>query len=166
MTMKTRSFLSFCAALVLAGCSATGPRFTPTDAPKGSALLYVYRPDSLTLGARTAAIEVNGRRAVGLKNNGYALIKLTPGKYEITQSWDSWLGDNTKLQQPISVSLAIGADSVTYLRLGTASSTSPGSNASGFSMTINWELRQMAVKQAVAELSSTNRVELDAKFAL
>ena len=160
--MKTRAFLIFCAALVLEGCSATGPRFTPTDTPKGSALLYVYRPESHALGARTAGIEVNGRRAVGLKNNGYALIKLAPGNYEVTQSWDSWLGDNAQLQKPISLRLALEADSATYLRLGTSTSTSPSNYSTGIAMTIHWVFRQMPFDQALAELASTNRVELDA----
>jgi hypothetical protein len=153
--MKLISLATTALTLCLVGCSATGPVFQEAAVPQGSALLYVYRPDSFALGARTAVIEIDGKRAVGLKNNGYAAIPLSPGSYQVTQRWDAWLGDREDLLRPITVQVAVEAGIPAFLRLGTAS------NMTSTTVGLRWELRRLPQEQAMPELSKTNRVDAE-----
>lgn len=165
MPVLGRYLLLACAVSALAACAATGPLFTPSDVPGGAALLYVYRPDSQALGGRTAAIEVDGRRAVGLKNNGYAVIRLAPGTYEITQRWDAWLGDRSELREARSRRIEFTPDSMTCLRLTTQAVRDVGAGpAGGMGVSFAWQLMRVPVEDALPELSRTRRVELEPGF--
>lgn len=151
-------------ALTLCACSASGPQFTPSLVSQDTSVLYIYRPKGFTLAARTAAIEINSQRAAGLKNNGYIAIPLPPGKYLVTQYWDSWLGDKDELQRPITTEITTKANTATYVRLGTSSTKLPSEVKADVAISLHWEIKQVSAEQAIPEISKTSRVTLEKSF--
>jgi hypothetical protein len=153
-------------ALSLSGCTTMGPQFTTAQpVSENEAMLYVYRPHTYAFIARIASIDVNGKRAVGLKNNGYAAIKLKPGEYEITQRWDEWLFlDHGKFDsRPLKATLNLAPGTTTYVRL-TANVQFESTYTNRY-VHSKWELTKMSETHALLELEKTKRADLEAEFA-
>ena len=76
------------ALLAFAGC-ASGPKFSTAAAPSsGSALVYIFRPNSPPV-ALKPKILVNDVVTAKLTNKGYVDLELKPGRLTIRTDW-SW----------------------------------------------------------------------------
>lgn len=75
--------------LLVAGCirfepSASAPRFHETEnARPGFATLYIYRPYNVVGHGVWPVLFINGKKVVGLKDQGYTVIFVKPGKYKV-----------------------------------------------------------------------------------
>lgn len=77
-----------CCAVALAGC-ASGPKFVTAAAPpSGSALVYIFRPNSPPV-ALKPKILINDVEIAKLTNKGYFDLELKPGQHTIRTDW-SW----------------------------------------------------------------------------
>lgn len=86
--MNNAMKLLACCAVVLAGC-ASGPKFSTAAAPSpGTALVYVFRPNSPPI-ALKPRILVNDVVTAKLTNKGYIGLELKPGRHTIRTDW-SW----------------------------------------------------------------------------
>ncbi len=86
-------YIVFC-LIVLSGCSASGPKFNGLVSDReGVANVYIYRPDSLTAGGRTAYFYMNEKPVAEISNNGYTLLEVAPGNHSFKQNFGYWLGD-------------------------------------------------------------------------
>ena len=82
-----RSLPPLAAALLAAGCAATGPAFTGAPPPGDKALVYIYRPYSKWVSAlQDAGFDVNGAKIGILDSGGYTYFHAPPGHYDITMS--------------------------------------------------------------------------------
>lgn len=71
--------LALPAALALAGCVATGPKFVQTSAPEGKALVYVYRMNHFAMSASDVHIYLDGRKVFDLmRSSGSCTRKASP----------------------------------------------------------------------------------------
>jgi hypothetical protein len=76
------------AAIILTGCAAMGPKFTQAPAPNtDSALVYIYRNNSLAWGGRDAYFYVDDINIADLSRNGYTFFKVKPGVHKLKQKW-------------------------------------------------------------------------------
>ncbi|MCE9686645.1 DUF2846 domain-containing protein [Shewanella sp. AS16] len=69
----------------LTGCSATGPKFTQTEAPKANqAKVYFYRPKAMLDGAAAPTVQINGVDSFNISNGGYQVLDLNRGETVIS----------------------------------------------------------------------------------
>ena len=94
--MRTLTSRSLCllVAVVLGGCSATGPLFEPAPIPatSGKAIVNVYRPDLFRGGGVSYRLFIDGTKFVNLKNNGYSRILVPPGQHTISMAIFNYWG--------------------------------------------------------------------------
>ncbi len=75
----------------LTGCTASGPPFSPAatlDANK--AVVYIYRPFDIIGSARSPHVYIDEVKYGSLKNNGYLVYFVEPGKRIIRLSYGAW----------------------------------------------------------------------------
>lgn len=71
-------------ALLISGCSASGPPFSPAPPGESSkAILYVYRPKAFAQSAASFDTFVDGIKIVELKNEGYTWIYVPAGEHKV-----------------------------------------------------------------------------------
>ncbi|GGB79343.1 hypothetical protein GCM10011352_01240 [Marinobacterium zhoushanense] len=75
-------------SLIVVGCSLNPPKdavyFTENkDRLDGYAKLYIYRPNMFIGGGVWPEMYFNETKVVGLKNQGYTVVFIKPGKYKI-----------------------------------------------------------------------------------
>jgi len=132
------------ALTVLAGCAATGPTFKEVEnTDPGSAIVYVYRDNSLVLGVRPAYFYVNKVNVFDLQRSGYSWVSLPPGRYTLHQQWPIDL-----LKGPLQLDIDVRAGDVRYFSFQTRLDGCP----SGYPQTCAlYELREQpsAVGRAV-----------------
>ncbi|WP_326537168.1 DUF2846 domain-containing protein [Pseudorhodoferax sp.] len=148
--------------LVLYGCSATGPLFDQKEQPAaadGRAVLYVYRTTTKAMGARTASIDIDGKKLGELVMGSYLVVTLDPGTYTLTQRWNAWIGEFGALDKPISVALHLGNGSTSYIRMDTATEF-PSFDRVRWS----WNLRSVPAHAALTELQAIRKAELETAF--
>lgn len=94
MRVITRTLLMLAAAAVLAGCAATGPRYTdvaariPPLAPdKGR--IYFMRADTLFGAAVTADIRLNGDVVGKSERGGFLYVDRSPGNYTVATTTET-----------------------------------------------------------------------------
>ena len=76
-------------ALGVSGCVASGPLYTPADAPpSGRGTLYVYRMPSLVNAAGRAQFYLDGKPLLDLDSGGYSYCFISAGPHELTQGWN------------------------------------------------------------------------------
>lgn len=137
--------------MLLSACSATGPVFSPASPPnQDQALLYFYRPDAHALSARTLDVKLDAEPWVSLSNNSYAAKYVLPGKHTITTQWSQWLLDNSKLQEPLQISMLMQAGKAYYIRLN-SSATLTSYNVT----TIRWQLSVVPESEANSQIANT-----------
>jgi predicted small lipoprotein YifL len=161
-----RSFLMFLICTVvwsISGCGATGPKFSPySGVVADQALLYVYRPDAHALSALTSAIEINGKVRAQLENNGYMVIALGAGSYQILQRWKAGLSGIADIENKTSsVAVNLEPGSITYVRLGTQVERG-ASTPHTFSINFRWELKKVSAADAAPEISQCRQASLQA----
>src|SRR6185503_20465255 len=81
--MKAHLLRYLVAAVVLAGCAATGPEFQPVAAQADKATVYIYRPDLTLWMGGYPYVSVGAEKKYALLNNGYRVMTLPPGKHSI-----------------------------------------------------------------------------------
>jgi hypothetical protein len=75
-------------AFVLAGCVASGPKFTDAPMPANNkSVIYVYRDLSTGLGGRDVYFYVNGKNVFDLTRKGYSYFYASPGRLELSAKW-------------------------------------------------------------------------------
>lgn len=116
--------------LLLTGCMATGPIYTPESPPSDQeALVYIYRPAvQAGISLRTAAISVDDKPAAELSNGGYSIVRLTPGEHVLTQGWINWPGDVPVMYQKQTTKLSLAPGGIAYAELNVSLNYVPGGN--------------------------------------
>jgi hypothetical protein len=74
-------------ALLLSGCAATGPAFSPVAPSNDRALVYIYRSGDYMFGARDTYFIVDNKAVAELSLSGYTYFYATPGKHVLEQEW-------------------------------------------------------------------------------
>ncbi len=76
----------FAAMLFCTGCASLGPNFDSVkNAPKDSALVYVYRPSAFTGAARSPDIILNGQKVGTSSSGSYFVFEAKPGLAVVVQ---------------------------------------------------------------------------------
>jgi hypothetical protein len=94
--MKTILIAFAGAVIYISGCTASGPAFTPgkiVDANK--AVVYLYRPFSVAGCALTPHVYIDEVKHGPLKNNGYLVYLVEPGKRMVELRDAMWDGPLT-----------------------------------------------------------------------
>ena len=90
--MKTVVLTLICSLVFIAGCTANGPVFSPIKtAEENKAVVYIYRPFSVAGCALTPHVYIDEVKHGPLKNNGYLVYFVEPGKrmFELRDAmWD------------------------------------------------------------------------------
>lgn len=88
MLMMLRVSVVLSAALLLTGCAANGPVFTPEENVNPSkSLVYIYRPGNVVACGWTPRIYIDEVEKGRLKNDGYLVCAIDPGKRMIESTW-------------------------------------------------------------------------------
>jgi hypothetical protein len=142
--------------VALTGCTATGPIFQEAaSAPEGKGLVYLYRPSSLVLGARSAKFFVSGQKIAELKTNGYTAVYLPEGRHVIQQRWadkeyPALMANIVGPTKPVEVPIDVKAGDTHYIRL----TTSPGPYTYG-AVTVAWGIEQVSPAFGSKEITET-----------
>ena len=107
------------AALLTAGCAATGPAFTDAPPPGQKALVYLYRPYNQWVSAQDAGFDANGKRVGFLDPGGYTFFHAAPGHYDIRLFWPLgwWTVQAPALWEDMHVATDLQAGETRYFRL-------------------------------------------------
>ncbi|HUT37301.1 MAG TPA: DUF2846 domain-containing protein [Planctomycetota bacterium] len=137
------------AALVVTGCSATGPLFSGLPRVQSNeAAIIVYRPSCFTLSGAYPNVYLDGVKQAALRNGGYVELRVPPGEHvvEAKGSILHWDGRVPVLTRRMRVEAA----RIGFVRLTIASGSSHGGGLLGVTVTLD------AVSQEAAsrELSS------------
>jgi hypothetical protein len=110
--------VALAAALLLAGCGATGEQFKvgAIKPPSGRALLYVYRPSTVVgIGNPDVAfLHLDGRPLTRIRIGGYLAVPISPGQHKATTTQSMAGSDTGKVLSARSFSAHAG--STVYLR--------------------------------------------------
>jgi hypothetical protein len=108
--------ISFVFILALTSCSATGPLFNPESMEGNSkSNLYIYRSWKFFNGGGWPNIYLNGKKLFALKNNGYGILYLEPGNYEIKAEGSFFL--TNWYPGPASININVEANNEYYIRV-------------------------------------------------
>lgn len=113
--MKTLSSVLFI-VVMLSGCSASGPIYKVYEnGAIEKAVVYIYRPWRLLDGAGWANIHINGTKEFALRNEGYGVVVLDPGSYDIRADGNMFL--TNWRSRPVTLTLLVEANKEYYVRL-------------------------------------------------
>lgn len=92
-TCTLRSW-TFVAALLLVGCSATGPLYQQAAPPESGELsiVNIYRPDRFLSGGVSYRLFIDDKKLVNLKNNGYSRVLVPPGRHTLRVAVFNFVG--------------------------------------------------------------------------
>jgi hypothetical protein len=138
-----------------AGCAApaSGPEFSLLHAAPDKATLYVYRPSAKFNYGGYPHVFVNGEKKFALKDQGYSVLILEPGTYEIKFEGSKW-GTNW-WPPPATRTLSVEAGREYFVRA--VPGGAPGPDAS---KTVPSTLVRLVPKQqALAELRRLRLVD-------
>lgn len=77
-------------SILIAGCSASGPAFTPLDPiPFGKGVVYIYRTPSFVGGGVYGTVSANKKPLTKIKNGGYFPYVSDPGKVHFEVSTEA-----------------------------------------------------------------------------
>ena len=142
--MRALGLLVF--SFILAGCAATGPKFTEAPPPANDkAVIYVYRDPSLALGARDVYFYVNGKNVFDLTRKGYSYFYASPGPLDLSAKWPF---DIQMFSDPAVKHLDIKPGETRYFRFQTGTESTP----LGFN--ILWGFFEVPVDQGHSEIST------------
>lgn len=141
-----RTFLACLFLVLLQGCMALGPRFTPQAPPDAdSALLYVYRPAEFTNSAITPELFVDNVKVAELTNGGYVVVTVRRGEHLIRLGLPGWRGEAS------STGYAGAGDSVYFRTFTTYQVTYPTG-------TRTFSLRRRYVDDGLREIAETKKI--------
>ncbi|MDX1526956.1 MAG: DUF2846 domain-containing protein [Pseudidiomarina maritima] len=103
----------------LTGCSATGPKFTETEAPEvNKAKVYFYRPWAMLDGAASPVVQINGVDSFEIGNGGFHVIDLSPGNTIIAVKEGGFMSNWRA--GPLQISFDAQANNTYFVRLTAA----------------------------------------------
>ena len=141
--------------LALSGCSATGPTFTQeTNAPSNKATVYVYRPWLEDNAAGYPAIFVQDQAQFALKNGGYGVIHLEPGKKTISAKGSPFFSH--WYPEPASLTQHFKANQSYYIRV--SPSLTSTLMIPVFSVSGDAQMAVVSAESALKEIAETKRV--------
>ena len=74
-------YVSIILLILIAGCTASGPSFSPVSAHEpNKAIVYVYRPFDVVGSGLAPKVYIDGVKYDPLKNKGYLVYFVEPGK--------------------------------------------------------------------------------------
>jgi len=90
MNIKTL-FPSLLILTILTACGATGPTYQSLDltTPENS-VIYIYRPSHFVGAASYPEITLDEKHLGSLKNGGYLVKEISPGKHKLTTKGNAW----------------------------------------------------------------------------
>lgn len=135
-------------SLVLTGCAATGPNFTPyaiKEADKG--LLYVYRPVRWENSAISPGVIIDGNEYAVLPHGGYMPFALSPGWHSIELKFSD------RFEGQAKISVEIGLERPVFIRVETWNDISD--DGVGKKMTRTFRLAEQSAAGAALELSDS-----------
>lgn len=149
--------LKFAAIILLfSGCAATGPAFQSIDVNQtDKAIVYVYRPSRFFYGGGWPNIYLNGQKQFALKNNGYGVLFLEAGDYEIKAEGSFFL---TNWQPgPASINLSVHQGLEYFVRV----TPEHESTIFGFktvAVTGTAQIIEVSKEQALSEIHKTKKI--------
>jgi hypothetical protein len=100
----------------LTGCSATGPKFTETEAPElNKAKVYFYRPWAMLDGAAAPMVQINGVDSFEISNGGFHVFDLAPGNAVIAVKEGGFMSNWRA--GPLEISFDAQANNTYFVRL-------------------------------------------------
>lgn len=136
------------AAILLGGCSATGPTYKAAAEPvRDQALLYIFRPDAHAFVARSATFRIGGVDVAELRSGGYTQVYLKPGHYRVAHNWGAWAFDAPNLGRTLEIGIDIAPGETRYVELHSEVSTV------GMMQRFRWVLRDVPKAQALAKIA-------------
>jgi hypothetical protein len=159
--MRRRNLLLLSVLFVLfSACSATGPTFSGLNTPANDneAIVYIYRPDRFQLGGATPNVDVNGEFIFPLKNNGFNLVRLSPGShtFELTTSptWDSYFSPEL-----MPTELRVKGGEIYFLKLDFDAAGFSSSNVNAVGYEGHVRLSEVDARTARSEMAGTKLSE-------
>lgn len=102
--------------VVLSACSTSGVKFKQVGKiPDNVATIYVYRPFLTYNMAGWPDIYINGKKEFALKNSGYGVLQLAPGKHEIKAKGSKQL--TNWFPKPVSINFDFVAGKEYFVRV-------------------------------------------------
>ena len=143
------------AVLIIAGCSATGAKFSGLVLPKESkSVLYIYRPDTFVNGGLAPYLFINDKKKEKLKNGGYQVFSLFPGVYKLTLDGNTFEWPYRKVELQVEAK----ENEIVFVRVGSSiSSTYVIGNVAG--ATTNMSMYVVKKGIAMEEIINTRSVQ-------
>ena len=117
--MKIAKFMLLSLVFLITGCTASGPAFSPIGNPDiNKSLVYIYRPYSVICCGVAPYVYIDDVKHEQLKNNGYLVYTVDPGKRIIET--------NCKLSDPLTLYLDVVAGNEYYVRWSVEAKTNFG----------------------------------------
>ncbi|MCL1090171.1 DUF2846 domain-containing protein [Shewanella profunda] len=153
-------FKKFISSLVviasLTGCSATGPKFTQTEAPEANkAKVYFYRPWAMLDGAAAPTVQINGVDSFNISNGGYHVLDLNPGNTIISVKEEGGIMSNWR-SGPLQIAFDAQANNTYFVRL-TAELANAAYVGGVSSISGNYSLGLVNSETALQELHETKK---------
>lgn len=107
------------AALMLAGCAASGPRYVDKSfIEPGKAVVFFYRPNRFFQGGGGPDVYVNDVKEFRMLNGGYSYLLLNPGKHVVSpRNHFNWGLDG------VDTEISVEAGGEYYLRMDFSGAT-------------------------------------------
>jgi len=100
---------------ILSACSATGPVFTSVEEPSNvNATVYIYRTHYFTHRNSFPYVHINGVQKDAIRDEGYLLYHVPPGKTAIEIIGDIW---NWPPKVPLKIEPVLESRSTYFFRL-------------------------------------------------
>ena len=147
-------------SIVLFGCTASGPVFTPAEPEvRDNALIYIYRPGTYFYAANpdVPIIYFDDERLLRLRIGGYTWVSVAPGTHSVEVK-DSMLGVPTFSLGEVSVKAETGK---TYYLKFTQQSGDILFYGPQVIVTANSKLRPVDETTGAAEIKETKYLEPD-----
>ena len=107
--MKIAKFILLSLLFFITGCTASGPAFSPVEnSDINKSLVYIYRPYSAIFCGVAPYVYIDDVKHDQLKNNGYLVYTVDPGKRIIET--------NCNLSTPLTLYLDVVAGNEYYVR--------------------------------------------------
>ena len=153
--MFKKFILSLVMIASLTGCSATGPKFTQTEAPEvNKAKVYLYRPWAMLDGAAAPTVQINGVDSFEISNGGFHVLDLNPGSTIIAVK-EGGIMSNWRAG-PLQISFDVQANNTYFVRL-TAELASAAYLGGVASISGNYSLGLVNPEVATQELRETKK---------
>lgn len=143
-----RALFAVVLSMLLAACTATGPKFTDAPTADGKARVYIYRVhQGWAYKGADSSFYIDGKNAIDLQTGGYSYVYLSPGRHDISQKWPAYIDPFSAMR---TVSMEVQAGETHYVRF---SVTAPSLLGTTSAADANWDLREASPAEAGKEIS-------------